>query len=98
MLNKSSDNIENLTHWLDKIFPVDTQVIDNDGIKYLVSGWYIVHDQVHIKLTHVVENQIVERDVPFDQAMNWARFPPGDNLAVYSNSTETTPAIYTSVS
>lgn len=94
MLNSGHENIENLTHWLDKIFPVDTQLIDNDGIKYLVSGWYILHDQVHIKLTHAVENQTIESDVPFDKAMNWARFPPDDSLAVCSDSSKITRSIY----
>jgi len=94
MLNNSSENIENLTHWLDKIFPVDTQLIDNDGIRYLVSGWYILHDQVRIKLTRAVENQAVESDVPFDKAMSWARFPPGDNVAVYSDISTTAHSVY----
>lgn len=94
MLNNSNGNIENLTHWLDRIFPIDTQLIDTDGIKYLVSGWYILHDQVRIKLTHVVGNQMIEGDVPFDKAMNWARFPPGDSVALYSGSSKMAQPTY----
>lgn len=94
MPNNGTENIETLTHWMDKLFPVDTQLIDNEGMKYLVTGWYILHDKVHVKITHIAGNLVIETDVPFDKAMNWARFPPEHNLMAYSETIKKDRSFY----
>jgi|APFre7841882590_1041340.scaffolds.fasta_scaffold36280_2 hypothetical protein len=86
MLGPNKESLENLKRWMDKLFPVGTQVIDSQGDTHLVTGWYVSNEQVRLKLTHTVRGKPIGRDVAFDEVMGWARFPPEHNLGVYAAS------------
>ncbi|MBL8258499.1 MAG: hypothetical protein JNM60_01635 [Candidatus Competibacteraceae bacterium] len=76
MLGHDLKNVGSLKQWLDKLFPVGTQVFDQLGIAYFVTGWTAANDRVHIRLTHGAGRHEQTRDVPFDQIICWARFLP----------------------
>lgn len=84
MLSDDNKDFENFSHWMDKLFPVDTQVIDMEGNEYLVTGWYILRDQTYVKLTQGIGKQMTVYNVLFDEVIHWARFPPGHELGVHS--------------
>jgi len=67
MLGHDLKNFDSLKQWLNKLFPIGTQVFDQIGIDYVVTGWYAAHDRVHIQLTHGSGMEQLTRDVPFDQ-------------------------------
>jgi len=76
MLGHDLKNFDSLKQWLNKLFPIGTQVFDQIGIDYVVTGWYAAHDRVHIQLTHGSGMEQLTRDVPFDQLIYWTRFLP----------------------
>ena len=69
---------------MDKFLPVDTQVIDADGNEYLVAGWYILRDQIYVKLVQGAGKQMTVYNVLIDEMIHWARFPPRDVFVVDS--------------
>jgi hypothetical protein len=76
MPGPDEESIENLKHWMGKLFPVGTQVIDGQGDHHRVVGWYVSNERVRLKLTRTVRGKPIGRDVAFDEVMGWARFPP----------------------
>lgn len=76
MLGHNFKNPDSFKQWLNKLFPIGTQVYDRIGIDYSVTGWRAANDRVHIRLTHNAGTDQLSRDVPFDQIMCWARFLP----------------------
>ena len=76
MLERDRNNRDSLKQWMNKLLPIGTQVIDQIGMDYFVTGWYAANNQVHVKLTHAAGMDEVARDVPFDEVICWARFLP----------------------
>lgn len=76
MLGNDLENLDSLKQWLNKLFPIGTQVFDQIGINYFVTGWSAANDRVHIRLTHGAGADGLTREVPFDRVICWARFLP----------------------
>ncbi len=72
--------VDDFSLWMDKFFPVDTVVIDMEGHQYLVASWFILRDQVYVKLVQGAGKNMTVYNVVFDEVMRWARFPPGHQL------------------
>ena len=77
MLNDDDKAADDISFWMDKLFPIDTLVIDKEGSQYLVKSWFILRDQVYVKLAQGVGVKMTVYNVLFEEAMQWARFPPG---------------------
>lgn len=86
MPGPDEESLENLKRWMDKLFPVDTQVIDGQGDNHRVVGWYVSNERVRLKLSRAVRGKPVGRDVAFDEVMGWARFPPEHDIGVCAAS------------
>ena len=84
MFDDSNKYFENFRRWMDKLLPVDTQVIDADGNEYSVAGWYILRDQIYVKLVQGAGRQITVYNVLIDEMIHWARFPPRNVFVVDS--------------
>lgn len=82
----SDDNIdiENFSHWVDKLFPINSLVVDLEGNQYFVNGWFILREQIYVKLMQGVGQQMTVYNVLFDEVVQWERFPPGHKLIVSS--------------
>lgn len=84
MFGNGNKDFENFSRWMDKLLPVDTQVIDADGNEYLVAGWYILRDQIYVKLVQGDGKRMTVYNVLIDEMIHWARFPPRDVFVVDS--------------
>ena len=67
-----------------KLLPVDTQVIDAHGNEYSVASWYILRDQIYVKLVQGAGKRMTVYNVLIDEMIHWARFPPRDVFVVDS--------------
>lgn len=84
MFENGNKYFENFSCWMDKLLPVDTQVIDADGNEYLVAGWYILRDQIYVKLVQGAGKRMTVYNILIDEMIHWARFPPRDVFVVDS--------------
>lgn len=93
MFGNGNKDFENFSRWMDKLLPVDTQVIDADGNEYLVAGWYILRDQIYVKLVQGDGRRMTVYNVLIDEMIHWARFPPMDAFVVDSAPAKNTSTI-----
>ncbi|MCC8985483.1 MAG: hypothetical protein LM513_02730 [Nitrospira sp.] len=93
MFGDGNKDFENFSRWMNKLLPVDTQVIDADGNEYSVAGWYILRDQIYVKLVQGAGKKMTVYNVLIDEMIHWARFPPRDVFVVNSAPAKNTSTI-----
>lgn len=86
MLESRSKKPHPFDHWMDKLFPIGTQLIDHLGIDYSVIGWCAANDQVYLRLAPSWETRAIIQEVAFDKAICWTRLLPEQKMTTYAAS------------